>query len=530
MPRLSLYRPQKSQDYKFIDRTIYEMFQVGGVDVYVHKYIGTTSVNEDGQLVAKDHTQIQDLVFLENRDRKYDADIYTIRGHYQTQDIDFNLSQFGLFLQNDTVFMTIHINNSVDIIGRKIMSGDVLELPNLSEDYTFDINDISNFQRAIKKFYVVEDVNRAAEGFSATWYPHLYRVKLKPIVDTQEFKDILERPNDNDSYAGDYDSTKTYYPGQVVKLNGDLYEVKDSVGSNGTTLQPPNSEAWALYNQPSIQDIVSTYQREMQINAAVIAEAEADAPLSGYETSHFFTLAVDEATGGAALLIVNNSVDPVSANFDISNVNSMPVRDGYSGYLLEDGIPPNSPLGEQFGFGIQFPRNPFTGDTFLRTDYLPNRLFRFDGTRWIKQEDNIRMTLSNTDTRSTQKGTFINNTEVSGLGRIASDVVLIEADGSVQYESDDITADFQILQGGAGGIYVVVNLAYNAEYTVEVWLDEQSKATDVVTSNANGSFAFTVRNGILLGTKIRYTVYERAVEQRQSLSKALRKFKPTADN
>jgi hypothetical protein len=40
MPRLSLYRPEKGNDYKFIDKTAWEMFQVGGTDVLVHKYIG----------------------------------------------------------------------------------------------------------------------------------------------------------------------------------------------------------------------------------------------------------------------------------------------------------------------------------------------------------------------------------------------------------------------------------------------------------------------------------------------------------
>lgn len=215
MPRLSLYRPEKSKDYKFIDRTVYEQFQVGGVDVYVHKYIGPTDPADPSKALGE--ATIQDVLFLENRDRKYDTDVFTIRGHYQTSDIDFNLSQFGLFLQNDTIFMTIHINNSVDLIGRKIMSGDVFELPNLKDEYAF--NDLKS---AIKRFFVVEDVNRAAEGFSATWYPHLYRIKLKPIVNSQEYKDILTRPEDEDTFAGEWSVDVTYYPGQVVRHKGNL--------------------------------------------------------------------------------------------------------------------------------------------------------------------------------------------------------------------------------------------------------------------------------------------------------------------
>jgi len=51
---------------------------------------------------------------------------------------------------------------------------------------------------------------------------------------------------------------------------------------------------------------------------------------------------------------------------------------------------------------------------------LPRRLFRYDGNRWTKVEDDVRMTLTNTDTRGTQKGTFVNNTNSS---TIAGDTV-----------------------------------------------------------------------------------------------------------
>ena len=46
---------------------------------------------------------------------------------------------------------------------------------------------------------------------------------------------------------------------------------------------------------------------------------------------------------------------------------------------------------------------------------MPNRLFRYDGSRWTKMEDSVRMTLTNTNTRSTQKTGFINNTASSTI-------------------------------------------------------------------------------------------------------------------
>jgi hypothetical protein len=35
-------------------------------------------------------------------------------------------------------------------------------------------------------------------------------------------------------------------------------------------------------------------------------------------------------------------------------------------------------------FGNKFPDSPTKGDVYLRTDYLPNRLFKFNGLKWIE--------------------------------------------------------------------------------------------------------------------------------------------------
>jgi hypothetical protein len=440
MPRLSLYRPQKGNDYKFIDKNVWEMFQVGGTDVLVHRYIGPNTSNSDGSPSQPiynndDPLQIQDLLFLENRDRKYDPDVYVLRGVYNLQDIDFNLSQFGLFLQNDTVFMTFHINDTVEKLGRKIIAGDVIELPHLKDDHA--LNDLTY---ALKRFYVIEEVTRAAEGFSVTWYPHLYRAKCKPLVDSQEFKEILDGVANSDSDVGAYSDNVTYYPGDIVTgPDGKKYEVIQEV----TGIAPPNTTYYKLAD--SLRDIVSTYEREMQITQAVLNQAEADAPKSGYDTSNFWTLQRD-GEGNASLVTVDNDLlaqysadaemqatdadgnllfdpdgNPVYAGVNAASMLQTANGDGYDGYLTEDGIPPN---GAPFTAGIAFPVNPVEGQYCLRNDYLPNRLFRFSLGRWHKQEDNVRMTMNNLgesdvsvgqpyagkDVRLTQKTSFINNT------------------------------------------------------------------------------------------------------------------------
>ena len=435
MPRLSLYKPEKGNDYKFFDKTIFEMFQVGGTDVLFHKYLGPATDSEGVENTGSkdDLFKIQDILFLENRDRKYDPDVFLMRGIYNIQDIDFNLSQFGLFLQNDTIFIVFHINDSVAKIGRKIMSGDVIELPHLKDEHA--LNDVTY---ALKRFYVIEDVNRAAEGFSQTWYPHLYRAKCVPLVDSQEFKDILDGVANSDSNVGHWNPEVTYYPGDIVIGEDDRsYTVTHEV----TGIAPPDMNYYELSD--SLRDILSTYEREMQITKGVMDLADADVPLSGFDTTSFFTLqttddgkteliTVDnedidasvqtQATDEDGNLLTDENNDPIYVGPTASTLLQTAELNGYNGYITEDGKPPN---GAPFTAGISFPGGPVEGQYHLRTDYMPNRLFRFSGSRWSKVEDDLRMTLNNLgesdvqegifagkDVRQTQKTTFINNTNV----------------------------------------------------------------------------------------------------------------------
>lgn len=412
MPRISLYRPEKGNDYKFIDRTINEMFQVGGTDVYLHKYLGPKNPLE-GEATADvpeydviKETNIQDLLLLENRDRKYDTSVYSLRGVYNVQDLDFNLSQFGLFIDNDTLFMTVHINNFIQTVGRKPLSGDVIELPHLKDEFALNTADY-----ALPRFFVISDVGRAAEGFSATWYPHLYRLKLNKISDSQQYADILNVPTDKDAnFVGDYDPATIYKVNDIIRYQGVLYTVT-SMPPVGT--EPPNASYYSVYSAGTVQGILSTQQKSLEINDAILAQAEANAPLSGYETRQFYNYQLDEQNRPELKTIDESELNVSGTSLDASRMYERPERPGYTGWLVGDGIAPN---GVEFGHGIAFPTNAIKGDYWLRTDFLPNRLFRYDGKRWIKFEDKVRMNMTNNDTRQTQKTGFINNTTTNTIG------------------------------------------------------------------------------------------------------------------
>lgn len=334
MPRLSLWKNGKhTNDYRFFDRRVSEMFTIGGTGVLVHKYLGpidqgTSTDATKPRYTNQSELNIQDLLFLENRDRKYDTSVYSMRGIYSVSDSDFDLTQFGLFLQSGTLFINFHINDMIQTIGRKIMNGDVLELTHLTDYETLD----PGLPAALKRFFVVGDCTRAAEGFSPTWWPHIWRCKINPLVDSQEYKDILNN----------------------IK-----------VGENEDT---------------PIKEIVSTYEKYLDINAAVVEQAETEVPKSGYDVENIFHKTFNNQTPDTKI----------------------------QGYLSGTGAATN---GLPVVAGISFPANPTIGNFCLRTDYLPNRLFRYDGRRWIKVEDAVRSDLTpGSNQNKTLRHGFINNT------------------------------------------------------------------------------------------------------------------------
>jgi hypothetical protein len=507
IPKLSLYRTEKSKDYTFFDRNIREQLEVGGTFAYVHKYLGPTNQGASADATQPQYanmspTNIQDLLFLENRDRTYDPDIVRIKVAYKVQDLDFDLSQFGLFLNNDILFMTAHLNSMIDVLGRKLIVGDVIELPHLVDFHPLD----PGIPVSLKRFYQVTDGNFASEGFSSTWYPHLWRIKCEHLVNSQEFSQVLNEPNNKDNYLGQWNATTTYPAGYVVSFGDVNYT---TVVDTPVGVPPPNPTYWAVDTVGAIKDAITSYNKNIIINDAVLQEAHRHVEKSGYDNTHLYVvpeyapgnefagrpappvdLSIPVGAPGntgtviyvrtaqyvlpsAVVKIINPKLlphqrmsmewidlpptvigsgsgpvsgervlvmTPITATGpygsgdntfvtgdQVPTNNILPEMDyradcdprfiyiarvtplnfGYTkGYLTGDGKAPN---GLPTGVGIVFPPSPKEGDYFLRIDYKPQLLFRWNGAIWVRISENVRTETGFTVENESQVSGFINN-------------------------------------------------------------------------------------------------------------------------
>jgi hypothetical protein len=294
MAGFKLWDPKKNDDYTFIDNAAYEQFERSGFGALVHRYLGVHDQGETGDVTQpsaaksklKGVKQIQDLFFLENRDRHYDTTVYEVMCVYNMQDSEFQMSQFNIFQEADIMFVEFHLNDSIRKLGRKMMSGDVLEFPHLRDDALLDED-----APAINKYYVVTEVSRAASGYSPLWRPHVLRAKIKPMTNSQEFNDILDREADDDSGF-------------------------------------------------SVRDLISDFRDQIHISETIVAQAEAEVPYRNFETAHFYVVPGDEAGTQIPWIFAGDGKPPNGAALAATGT-SFPDEPEEGDWFLHTGQEPN---------------------------------------------------------------------------------------------------------------------------------------------------------------------------------------------
>lgn len=337
-----MWKKGRTNDYKFIDSAIAEQYNIGGVDMWLYAFVGTkpiannTDLSFGGDYLTDNPavSSIGDLIFGDTPNRTYNLEAITLSCVYQVQEATPDLKIPGLFFNFNTMDITVHYNTMMQRLGRKIMPGDVIELPNL-RDF-----DVIGKDSGLNRFYVVQDAFRTSEGYSMTWQHHIFKLRVKPITDSPEYSDLLG----NNDYPDNPDDPN----------NGN--------GNGGTDGSPENS----------------TYDTEMDIMNRIMMQADDEVPYIHYTNEHIFDDRPD--TTDLSKFVLNGYEFPAEpANKMYYLKKTMPVLKEFVNNVWVDVAVKS---------GSTFPRKPSDGDFFFKenaADVTGFTLYQYDKSlkKWL---------------------------------------------------------------------------------------------------------------------------------------------------
>jgi hypothetical protein len=141
-------------------------------------------------------TAIQDTLLLENRDRDYQTTPITLKGQYDLQEGQMELSRFGIDLPL-TYMITVAWQSMINQLGRPVVIGDIVELPS---EVQYD-----HKLQPVKRWLEVTDAMWATEGYTPQWKPTLFKFYAQPLLASMEHRAILGTTPDYLQSSSDLD-------------------------------------------------------------------------------------------------------------------------------------------------------------------------------------------------------------------------------------------------------------------------------------------------------------------------------------
>jgi hypothetical protein len=464
-----MYSGVHDDEYRLMDSLCEEQYLIGGVTAWIYAYQGPRSANEtnltkpDYNTLGSKITDIGNMVLMESPSRKYSIDAISLPVVYQVQDANMDMQIPGLFMF-DTMDITLPYNLMINTLGRKIITGDVIELANLRDSDLLDPD-----ATPINRFFVVHDAFKSASGYSHTWFHHIWKLRVVPLTDSPEFRDILGTGANSDDLSNylstqqrelkimdlivqqadsevpfiHYDNEQIHtstslpsintvfksfnYPTKpsdgmfmIKKTMPELYEssITNSIISwNKLTVlasvdypEKPNDcdFFWLINEQSGVLEGLKQYNLKKSTWETVTIDTGFELPTNDTETSYFILETLD-----TAILVYNSTTQTWDiARDDIVN----PYVDNKNNIQDSREVIPDM---NNVLKGISFPLNPTDGEWFLRTDLVPNVLWKFENNAWRKFNYGGRVQWTGTDY---YRSTFINNrgTYTDGINTFSS--------------------------------------------------------------------------------------------------------------
>lgn len=171
-------------------------------------------------------SNIEDRIFLENRNRDYDEFATVLKAQYSPADRQTLISRFAMDAGLDDYSFDFSFRQVVNRLGRPFVIGDILEVPSETQ--------YSPSLRPIKKYLEVTDVSWSASSFGPTWVPTMQKVSARPVMASQETQDIMGK------LTPDIDSTGLFdiNDGLDGKKYQDYHDISQTIKSDALTQVP----------------------------------------------------------------------------------------------------------------------------------------------------------------------------------------------------------------------------------------------------------------------------------------------------
>lgn len=188
---------------------------------------------------------IQDRIFLENRDLDYSETPVRIKGQYSPLDVNLAVLKQGAIF-SDKYVIEVSFNQVISRLGRPFVIGDIIQLPSETQ--------YNPALKPVLRYIQVDDVAWSTNGYTPTWVPTLQRLICSKAIASQETQDIFGKltPKYDSTGLSDLDdgNSSTYQ---------DYSDISQTIKADANTAVPQDGQDYA--NQQKLSQELLDYSK-----------------------------------------------------------------------------------------------------------------------------------------------------------------------------------------------------------------------------------------------------------------------------
>lgn len=208
---------------------------------------------------------IQDRILLENRDRDYDKNVIRMKCSYTPIDITAMEAKQGFF-QQDQFSIKVSFAQTVRLLGRPFIIGDIIELPSEVQ--------YSRTLQPVKKYLEITDVAWSTDGYSPSWKPMMQRLLATPVMSSQETQDIFGKLTEDSDNSGLIDINDGN-----SKMYQDLSDISKTISAKSNDNVPERGEDDADIEK--LSDDLLQYGQDHDLNIKPIDRRRSEYGIDG---------------------------------------------------------------------------------------------------------------------------------------------------------------------------------------------------------------------------------------------------------